>query len=201
VARELHDGVAQTTLQLGLQAGICRKLLEHGKLEMLADELAQLETRIQMASGQVRELIADMRPPTVEPGDGLHNYLQQVVDVHLQRGGPAVEVKIQEVGDAPDLSDSQQLALSRAVQEALLNIRKHAQAQKVELKTWRDEVGFYLAIRDDGRGFDPAGVENQPTDKGGAGLANLSVRVEEAGGQLSIDSGPEGTRLTVTWPK
>ena len=50
-ARELHDGVAQTTLQLGLQAGICRKLLEHGKLEMLADELAQLETRIQMASG------------------------------------------------------------------------------------------------------------------------------------------------------
>ena len=63
VARELHDSVAQTTLQLGLQAGICRKLLERGNLEMLSRELANLEERIQVASRQVREIISDMRPP------------------------------------------------------------------------------------------------------------------------------------------
>jgi two-component system sensor histidine kinase DegS len=61
-ARELHDGVAQTTLQLGLQAGICRKLLERGNLAMLNQELIELEARIQLASTQVRDLIADMRP-------------------------------------------------------------------------------------------------------------------------------------------
>jgi glucose-6-phosphate-specific signal transduction histidine kinase len=49
VARELHDGVAQTTLQLGLQAGICNKLLERGNLEMLAKELAELEKRVLVA--------------------------------------------------------------------------------------------------------------------------------------------------------
>ena len=201
VARELHDGVAQTTLQLGLQAGICRKLLEHGKLEMLADELAQLERRIQATSGQVRELIADMRPPKVEPDAGLRDYLQQAVDIHLERGGPPVELDLHKLDDAPDLSGPQQLALSRAVQEALLNIRKHARAQQVHLKTWTDEAGFYLAIGDDGRGFDIADIQARPSDKGGAGLANLRVRVEGTGGKLSIDSGPEDTRLIVSWPK
>jgi len=49
-AKELHDGVAQTTLQLGLQVGICRKLLEHDHMDMLAAELVQLEERIQTAS-------------------------------------------------------------------------------------------------------------------------------------------------------
>jgi two-component system sensor histidine kinase DegS len=201
VARELHDGVAQTTLQLGLQAGICRKLLEHGKLELLADELTQLERRIQAASGQVRELIADMRPPKVEPGAAVRDYLQQVIDVHLERGGPAVEVDFNQTDNTPVLSKGQRLALARVLQEALLNIRKHARAKKVEFKAWADDDSFYLETTDDGRGFDVADVQSRPTDKGGAGLANLRVRVEEIGGDLNIDSGPEGTHLTVTWPK
>lgn len=202
VARELHDGVAQTTLQLGLQAGICRKLLEHGKLEMLADELAQLEARLQTASGQVRELIADMRPPQVEPGAGLRDYVQQAIDVHLERGGPPVELELHKLEDGPELSESQQLALNRVVQEALLNIRKHARAQQVQLITGSDEAGFYLAIGDDGRGFDPGDIQTRPTDKGGAGLANLRVRVGETGGKLTIDSNTnEGTRLTVSWSR
>ena len=201
VARELHDGVAQTTLQLGLQASICRKLLEHGKLEMLADELAQLETRIQTASAQVRELIADMRPPKVEPGAGLRGYLQQVIDVHLERDGPAVELDFYEIDDSLHLSGQERLALSRVVQEALLNIRKHARAEKVALVLGANETESYLTVADDGRGFDVADIQARPTDKGGAGLANLRVRVEEIGGDLNIDSGPEGTCLTVTWPK
>jgi signal transduction histidine kinase len=201
LARELHDGVAQTTLQLGLQAGICRKLLEHGKLEMLADELAQLERRIQAASGQVRELIADMRPPKVEPDSRLKDYLQQVIDVHLERGGPAVEIDFPEGDDTRTLSEGQRLALARVLQEALLNIRKHARAEKVVLKLGANEAEFCLTIADDGRGFDATEIQDRSADKGGAGLANLRVRVGKIGGQLSIDSGPEGTRLTVTWPK
>jgi two-component system sensor histidine kinase DegS len=201
VARELHDGVAQTTLQLGLQAGICRKLLEHGKLEMLAGELAKLEERIQTASGQVRALIADMRPPDIEPDARLRDYLQQVIDIHLERGGPAVEIDFDQTGDTFTLSEAHRLALARVVQEALLNIRKHARAENVELKLGANEAEFFLTVTDDGQGFDPADVQNRPTDKGGAGLANLRVRIEEIGGDLSIDSGPEGTHLTVTWSR
>ena len=200
-ARELHDGVAQTTLQLGLQAGICRKLLEHDKLEMLADELAQLEQRIQVASNQLRELIADLRPPKVEPEADLNTYLQQVIDIHLERGGPTIEYQFQWADGAVDLSDGQKLALARVVQEALLNIRKHAQAESVRLTLSDDDQNFYVTISDNGRGFDLAEVEARPTDKGCAGLANLRTRVEASGSRLTIDSGNNGTNVTVILPK
>ena len=200
-ARELHDGVAQTTLQLGLQAGICRKLLEHDKPAMLADELAQLEQRIQVASNQLRELIADMRPPKVEPEADLNTYLQQVIDIHLERGGPAIEYQFQWADGAVDLSDGQKLALARVVQEALLNIRKHARAESVRLTLSDDDQNFYVTISDNGRGFDLAEVEARPTDKGGAGLANLRARVEASGSRLTIDSGNNGTNVTVILPK
>jgi two-component system sensor histidine kinase DegS len=201
VARELHDGVAQTTLQLGLQAGICRKLLEHNKLELLADELAQLEERIQVASNQMRELIADMRPPKVDPDANLDTHLQHIIDIHLERGGPAIEYGFQWSDEAAGLSDQQRLALARVVQEALLNIRKHARAETVRLKLGDDEEKFYVIIADDGRGFDLAEVEARPTDNGGAGLANLRARVEASGGRLTVDSGTNGTNVTVTLPK
>ncbi|MEW5961607.1 MAG: ATP-binding protein [Chloroflexota bacterium] len=200
VARELHDGVAQTTLQLGLQAGICNKLLEHNRLDMLATELAQLEARILLASRQVRELIADMRPPQVEPEAGLDEYLQQLIELHLQQGGPPVEYQNGWADASPDLTELRQLALGRVVQEALLNIRKHAQARQVSLTLAVDEQSFVVVVADDGRGFDAAEAAARPTDKGGAGLANLRARVEAIGGTLAIgpNSADQGTVVTVT---
>ena len=62
-------------------------------------------------------------------------------------------------------------------------------------------TGQDLTIADDGRGFDPAAVQARPTDKGGAGLANLKARVEALGGQLSLDSGTNGAKIMVTWPR
>lgn len=203
LARELHDGVAQTTLQLGLQAGICRKLLERGNLDMLATELAQLEERAQLASRQVREVIADLRPPQVGPETGIKEHLAQVVETHLSRGGPPVAYRCEWTDQTPTLSVEQQLALVRVVQEALLNIRKHAQARHVHLILSTDEDSHILTISDDGKGFNPAELPAQPADKGGSGLANLQNRVLVIGGQVKLTSGPEGagTKITVLLPK
>ena len=64
-----------------------------------------------------------------------------------------------------------------------------------------DEDGFYITVSDDGHGFDPDEVMAQPTDKGGAGLANLHTRAEAIGGKLIIDSGNQGTNVVFTLPK
>jgi len=199
VARELHDGVAQSILQIGLQAGICRKLLEHNRLEMLAAELAQLEERIQLASGQVREMIADMRPPQVEPEAGLNEYFQQLIDLHRERGGPPVEYR-NDWTAPPSLSEPQQLALVRVVQEALQNVRKHAQAQQVQVSLAAEKGTCRVIIADDGQGFDLAEVKSRSTDKGGAGLANLEARVAAIGGELNIKKNEtgQGTVMTVS---
>jgi two-component system sensor histidine kinase DegS len=200
VARELHDGIAQTTLQLGLQAGICRKLLERGNMELLAQELAALESRIQLASIQVREVIADMRPPRLGPDEPLKVYLQTAIDTHWERRGPALDFQVTlpfQPGPA------QKLALTRIVQEALLNIRKHAQAKNVRVSLTHDSDYLYLLIADDGQGFDPAEVETRPVDRGGAGLANLRARAEALGGKLTIsrDNSARWTEVKVTLPQ
>jgi two-component system sensor histidine kinase DegS len=203
IARELHDGVAQTTLQLGLEIGICRKLLEHNKLDLLTAELARLEERIQTASGQVRELIADLRPPQVEPEADLSTRVRQQIDLHLERGGPPVEDDISLIDPGVTLSGQQTLALTRVVQEALLNVRKHAHASQINVRLCHDDEQFGLIISDNGRGFDPSQLVARPTERGGAGLANLQVRVEAIGGKLNIESDTtgQGTTITVTLPR
>lgn len=202
VARELHDSIAQTTLQLGLQAGICRKLLERGNLEMLTRELANLEERIQVASRQVREMISDMRPPLVEPEASLADYLKHEIEIHQQRGGPQVTPQLQESDRLAKLSQAEILALARIAQESLFNIRKHARASHVHLSLKVEGEEICLTLADDGKGFDPAEAATQSTDKGGAGLANLRRRVEAIGGSLEITPGASGgTQLIVRVPQ
>jgi signal transduction histidine kinase len=202
MARELHDGVAQTTLQLGLQVGICKKLLERGNLELLAGELARLEERIQVASGQVRDMIADLRPPLIDPGEGINTYLKYLVDIHTQRGGPPVAYQFDWPEQQGSLTPQQTLALARVVQEALLNIRKHAQAENVRLTLGTEAGGLYMSVADNGQGFDVAEVQARPTDKGGAGLVNLHAQVEAVGGSLAISRKADGwTEIMVRLPK
>ena len=202
VARELHDGVAQTTLQLGLQAGICRKLLDRGNLEMLADELAKLEERIQTASHQVREVIADMRRPQIQPDSDLNEYIQRAIDTHLTRGGPPVDCECDFSG-FPHYSVQQKLALYRVLQEALLNIRKHANAQNVHISMLNNHKDFTLVIADDGQGFDLAEVKSRPIDKGGAGFANLEVRAQAVGGAVTVgpNANGKGSEVKITFLK
>lgn len=193
VAKELHDGVAQTTLQLGLQVGICRKMLERGMVEMLTQELAMLEARTHQASGQVRELIADMRPPRLDDDANLIEYLQSAIDTHQERGGPLVEFHSHLTQPMPNFWPWQKLTIQRIVQEALLNIRKHAQANHVSLALTDDEHNFYLTIGDDGVGFEIAEAETRLLDRQGAGLSNLRARAAALRGTLSFQSSRNGT--------
>ncbi len=197
VAREMHDGVAQTVQQLGLQAAICRRLLERSQTERLAEELAGLEERIQKAAGQIREIINDLRPPQVEPAADLIDYLQQAIDTHHQRGGPPVEYSDELSGPLPELASLELLALARMVQEALLNVRKHAQASQVRLVLGETDESFYMIVADNGPGFDPGG---RP---GGAGLANLQARAALLGGTAAIsrDAAGEWTEIRISQPK
>ena len=203
VARELHDGIAQTALQLNLQVGLCRKLLDMGKTEMLANELSQLEERSQLASVQMREIIGDMRPPKVEPQAEMDEQINLLLEIHAERGGPAVTYKNEWSGSPPGFSPIKQLTLMRIIHEALLNIRKHAKAKTIQLTLAEEDDRYLVFISDDGQGFDPVEVEARPVDKGGAGLANLHIRAEALGGNLSVARNilGQGTKVTVTLPK
>ena len=202
VAQELHDGVAQSALQLGLQIGICRKLMERGNIDLVTKELAKLEENIQQTSWQVRDMITDMRPPKVDSTEGLNEHLQCVVDLHQKRGGPRVTYRMNIVPNSLNLSPRHILAVTRIVQEALQNIRKHAEANNAWVYVAENEQAFWVSIADDGRGFDIEAM-NGNKKQGGGGLANLQARAQAIGGTLTLAKGPngKGTKVTVTWPK
>lgn len=203
VARELHDGVAQTTLQVGLQVGLCRKLLEAGKLDALASELDQLESHSQRASAQVREVIGDMRPPKVEPEAGLDAYIEHLIEVHIERGGPPITYQNDWQDDSPDFAPVQFLTMIRIIQEALLNARKHAKAEKIQLSFSVSDEAWMVTVSDDGHGFDSLEVETRSVDKGGAGIANMHARAQFLGGTLAISRNilGQGTKVALTIPK
>lgn len=203
-AKELHDGVAQTTLQLGLQIGICRKLLERNQFEMLNSELVQLEERIHKASMQLREIIQDLRPPALlSETPGLDDFIQYAIELHHQRGGAPVLYQYKINPHTLQLSPAQILGLMRIVQEGLLNVRKHAAAENVRLTLSVEQGTLYLTIADDGKGFDSAEVEARLVDSGGAGLTNLRMRTQAVGGMLAVarDTTGRGTKITVILPE
>jgi signal transduction histidine kinase len=201
VARELHDGVAQTTQQIILQAGLCRKLLERRRLETLAEELATLEARAQHASQQVRDFIADMRPPRGEPDAPLVEWVRAEIDNHLTRGGPPTEFRFETQQPIPTLPDSTQTAFLRILQEALLNARKHAQARQMVVTLSFDGNNLRLTVKDNGKGFSPSELQIRHRDAGGAGLHAMRARTQALGGDFKVQTGAgRGTRVEASIP-
>ncbi len=143
-----------------------------------------------------------MRRPQIEPDADLNEYIQRAIDGHLERGGPPVECDCN-TSEFPPHSSQQKLALYRVVQEALLNIRKHADAKYVRIIMANDDNDFSLTISDDGKGFDLNEVDARPIDKGGAGLSNLQIRAQIVGGILAIgrDISEKWTEVKITLPK
>ena len=198
-AKELHDGVAQTALQLGLQARICQKLLERDDLEALVRELTQLEERINRVSHQVRALIQDLRPPTFEMEEpDLEDYIQYAVDLHEQRGGVLTSYQYQITDSLLPLSVDQMLGLMRIVQEALLHVRKSSEAEAVWLTVSTKENAVVVIIVDDGKVFDVATDQNRPEGRDTESYSNLEARSEAVGGSLTIERNQKGPGKQIT---
>jgi signal transduction histidine kinase len=198
-AKELHDGVAQTALQLGLQARICQKLLERDDLEALAGELSQLEDRINRVSHQVRALIQDLRPPTLETEQpDLEDYIQYAVDLHQQRGGVLTSYRYKIQNRSLPLSADQMLGLMRIVQEALLHVRKSSEAQEVRLTVSSKENAVVMTIVDDGKVSDVARDQNRPDGRDTESYSNLEAKSEAVGGSLTIERNQKGPGTTIT---
>jgi len=86
--------------------------------------------------------------------------------------------------------------LFRIAQEALTNIKRHANAKNVKICLTGNKSNVTLAITDDGVGFDLAGISQHP--KRGIGLRNMHERVDAIGGKLELTSSPDGTHVRVT---
>lgn len=193
LAAEIHDTLAQgftSILMLSQAAGTaagpdpatCR------------EQLALIGRTARENLAEARSLIAALAPSGLQ-GATLPEALVRLADRHRQETGTEVRVDVR--GDPVGAPDTD-VVLLRAAQEALTNVRRHADADHVDVSLCYGPDGTTLTVADDGRGCDPAAPGNPAT---GYGLRGMRYRVEESGGTMSVTSTPgAGTTIRVALP-
>ena len=197
LGRELHTGVGQMLAAIRLQLEIvAAHLLDPPGLVQQA--LDRISTLANDALEQVRSVSARLHPPEWQRLT-LADALQQLWDLSGIPQRFEASFRIQRLPHEPDLEVK--VLLYRAAQEALSNVARHARATRVEaaLET-RDDCAI-LTIRDDGVGFDVAGLLRGPASvASGIGLRSIREQAAALGGRSEIQSGPTGTTLVVSVP-
>ncbi|MEP6469821.1 MAG: sensor histidine kinase [Chloroflexota bacterium] len=189
LAREIHDGMSQELWYAKLKQG---RLLALPEVAGVARELAEeVGGAIESALAEARQAILALRPAE---GGSFSGVVERSVADFSDRFGIPVECKSDPAVDV--LPARTQAELLRIMQEALANVRKHADATlvRVELSASHDELR--LTVSDNGRGF-----EADALGRSGYGLSSMRQRAELIGGTISVESRPQdGTRVVVAVP-
>lgn len=195
IAQEIHDGIAQSLAYLNLETSKLHQLLECDPRQAMA-ELSHIRQVIKETCEEVRALLVDFRMKFKE-GDGLADVLSHCLDEFGQR--TTIRTQLLMSGDLAALPAPIQVPVFRIIQEALSNVRKHAQARMVVVELRAAPSVLEVTVRDDGQGFDPAAPVEQGSTNMGLGI--MRERVALLGGSLQIESRPGGgTVLHLTLP-
>jgi signal transduction histidine kinase len=196
LSREFHDGLAQTLGYLGFQAERLENLVaDERQVEAIA-EIGELRQSIRDAYADVREAIDGLRLSVENPGQIALRLREYTAAFSRQSG---ITTNFQSTPENLEIDPGTALQILRIAQEALTNVRKHAQARNVNVTLQADQDRLQLLISDDGRGF-PAEIETDRTYRS-YGLTTMRERSEGLGGTLSVATSPElGTRITAELP-
>jgi PAS domain S-box-containing protein len=189
IASDIHDDSIQAITGAGMRLQLLRRELNNPKqLELLAD----LEDTIQLSISRLRHLLFELRPPALD-----HEGLAAALRMYLNesRDQSRTTFRLQDtLLSQPD--DEARIILYRIAQEALTNVRKHAQAMEADVLVEEHDGGFLVRITDDGVGFAPAQTLSAP---GHLGLAAMRERAELAGGRIRIESEPGMGTMLECW--
>ena len=197
LARDFHDGPAQTLASLIMDIEFIQKLLERDPSKTEA-ELLQLKEKATKAMHQARTTMFELRPLILET-EGLQAALEYYVKRLRQTENMSIHLQIEGLEESlpPRVKD----IVFAIVREAINNIKKHARANNVWLTAIRRERELLTTIQDDGQGFNLEEVEISYATRGSIGLLNLYERAEMLGGRISIESAlGRGTTVSLTVP-
>ncbi len=193
VSRDIHDTVAQSVSSIGMLA---RSALDAETDAARTRALEQIAALAAEGLADARRIVDDLMPAELEAsalGDALARMLDRLAD----ETGISATLQADEL---PALGLDAEVALLRTAQSALANVRTHSGAARVVVTLADADDAVRLDIVDDGRGFDPAGLD-APGLGGGYGLRAMRARLRELGGGLDVESAPgDGTALSAHVP-
>ncbi|RQD72256.1 MAG: histidine kinase [Tindallia sp. MSAO_Bac2] len=196
VARDIHDGPAQSLANIVMRAEFCMKLMEVSP-EKVSGELEELMELVRNSLGDVRKIIFDLRPMSLDDL-GLLSALKRYTEQYSETFGIHVEISV--IGSEKRFDNSIEIGLFRVIQEALTNVQKHTNSDEVVIKIEFMPKKLNVLIRDNGQGFDPEQVEPE-NESSGYGIMGMKERVQLMKGTINIKSQRgNGTQISVSVP-
>lgn len=186
IAREIHDGPAQSMTNVVLKAELCEKLAGVN-FEKAIDQLKSLKGIVRECLKEVRRIIYDLRPMSIDDL-GLQPTLEKYIENFSREYCLKVDLIIR--GNVNRIKDENiVLAIFRVIQESLNNIRKHSEATYAQVQIESNDNNVTLRIKDDGKGFDVSSLnQDNRNENSGFGLLGMKERVELLEGSFYIDS-------------
>jgi two-component system sensor histidine kinase DegS len=196
VAREIHDGPAQSMANIVMRAEFCLKLLDMSP-EKVRDELISLQNIVRISLMDVRKIIFDLRPMVLDDL-GLAPAIKRYLSNYKEQYGLQVEFLF--FGQQTRLDSSVEVAVFRIIQEIVSNIHKHACANNSVVKIEMLNNRINIQVRDDGKGFNLNKVMANK-EREGYGLIGMRERVQLLNGDINIVSAPgKGTSISISVP-
>jgi signal transduction histidine kinase len=183
--RELHDETAQVFSAVRLQLGLLRERVD----ESLGARLDRVLQLIDVGIGSIRSVTARLRPSVLDEL-GLDAALRALVDHYGDRSAMRVTLAVQD--DIGTLAGAAELAIYRAVQEALANATRHAGATEAHVALTTEDDTVRLTIADNGSGLPASWSLEAAEQHGSIGIAGMRERFRALGGSVEVKNGDGG---------
>ena len=196
LATDLHDQISQSLV-------ISKIKLDQLRKSSSSDEINEPLEDISNCLGQIiddtRTLTFDLSYPILYEL-GFEAAVAEWLTDQIQEKHE-IRTEFEDDGQQKPLDDDIRVLLFRNVRELLINVVKHAQANKVRVSIRKIKDNICISVKDDGVGFDPVEVTSMATKKAEFGLFSIRERLEQLGGLIEIDSKPgRGSKITMTAP-
>jgi signal transduction histidine kinase len=199
LARDLHDGPAQSIAAITMNLEFIKRLLERDP-ERVNEELDKLSALAKRTTYEVRTMLFELRPLVLET-QGLRVTLEQYLE-RFKHNDAGVAIILEADGmDDVHLDTKTEGTLFNIIQEAVNNALKHARAEHIWVRLRRDDTMLFAEVEDDGVGFDKAAVLRSYEKRGSFGLLNIDERSRLVGGRADMLSTPgQGTKVSIVVP-
>jgi signal transduction histidine kinase len=197
IARELHDDTIQSLVALSRRLEAVATS-DQCSSERVAADIEELQEATGEIIKRVRRFSQDLRPSILDDLGLLPTLEELTADMNNQDG---LRAEFRVAGEERRLSSEMELTLFRIAQEAMNNVRKHADADHVITTVELSDSAVKLIVEDNGKGFNPPTLTDHPTTAGKLGLIGMHERARLLGGSLVVESKPgDGTRVVVNVP-
>lgn len=198
IAREIHDGLAQTMANVVLRTEIAERMLGKQEYTAVKDELSDLKGQMRGGLEEVRKIIFNLRPMALDDLGlipTLRKYVQDFEDK------TKIRTHFELLGREMRLPSGMEVAVYRLVQEVFSNVLKHAGASYLSLEVTYQKHMIKIVIQDNGVGFEVDYVEAKIAKGKNFGIMGMRERIDLLEGRIDFDSGKgEGTKVTMLIP-